>query len=93
MSQLVANAAEGYVYDRVHTRCLYELCSCLPNENLLWVLVGGKDNVEKMTSACIQLSSQARTWFGDEALVDKFLMQCIVFPYACKAVLRKKSTE
>ena len=44
----------------------------------------------KMTSACIQLSSQARTWIGDEDLVDKFLMHCIVFPYACKAVLRKK---
>ena len=47
----------------------------------------------KMTSACIQLSSQARTWIGDEDLVDKFLMHCIVFPYACKAVLRKKQLD
>ncbi|KAL7534404.1 hypothetical protein ACHAXR_005852 [Thalassiosira sp. AJA248-18] len=42
----------------------------------------------KMTSACINLSGQARTWFGDEDLVDKFLTQCVVFPYACKANLR-----
>ena len=42
----------------------------------------------RMTSAVINLSGQARTWFGNEDLVDKFLTQCLVFPYACKAVLR-----
>ena len=42
----------------------------------------------RMTSACINLSGQARAWFENEDLVDKFLTQCIVFPYACKAVLR-----
>lgn len=41
-----------------------------------------------MTSACINLSGQARAWFGDEDMVDKFLTQCILYPYACKAVLR-----
>ena len=42
----------------------------------------------RMTSACVNLAGQARGWFGDEDLVDRFLTQCVVFPYACKAVLR-----
>lgn len=42
----------------------------------------------RMTSAVINVAGQARNWFGDEDLVDKFLTHCIVFPYSCKAVLR-----
>lgn len=41
-----------------------------------------------MTSACVNLSGQARTWFGDEDLADRFLAHCVVLPYAAKAVLR-----
>jgi predicted membrane chloride channel (bestrophin family) len=41
-----------------------------------------------MTSACISIAGQARNWFCDEDLVDKFLTHCIAFPYACKALLR-----
>jgi putative membrane protein len=42
----------------------------------------------RMTSACVNIAGQARNWFADEDLVDKFLTHCIVFPYACKSVLR-----
>ncbi|KAL7479790.1 hypothetical protein ACHAW6_005511 [Cyclotella cf. meneghiniana] len=42
----------------------------------------------RMTSACVNLAGQARNWFCDEHLVDKFLTHCIIFPYACKASLR-----
>jgi putative membrane protein len=42
----------------------------------------------RMTSACVNIAGQARNWFYDEDLVDKFLSYCIVFPYACKALLR-----
>ena len=42
----------------------------------------------RMTSACVHISGQARSWFGDDDLVDNFLTHCIVFPYSCKAVLR-----
>ena len=42
----------------------------------------------KITAACINIAAQARTWFGDEDLVDRFLTYVIVYPYACKAVLR-----
>lgn len=42
----------------------------------------------RMTSACVGIAGQARNWFVDEDLVDKFLTHCIVFPYACKSVLR-----
>eukprot|EP00581_Thalassiosira_minuscula_P001465 CAMPEP_0183748886 /NCGR_PEP_ID=MMETSP0737-20130205/68002_1 /TAXON_ID=385413 /ORGANISM="Thalassiosira miniscula, Strain CCMP1093" /LENGTH=588 /DNA_ID=CAMNT_0025984629 /DNA_START=826 /DNA_END=2589 /DNA_ORIENTATION=- len=48
----------------------------------------------KMTSAIVQLAGQARVWFDDndhEELVDRFLTQCVVFPYACKASLRGNS--
>lgn len=42
----------------------------------------------RMTSACVNIAGQARTWFNDEDMVDKFLTHCIVFPYSCKALLR-----
>ncbi|KAL3795446.1 hypothetical protein HJC23_000804 [Cyclotella cryptica] len=42
----------------------------------------------RMTSACVNVAGQARNWFSNEDLVDKFLTHCIVFPYACKASLR-----
>ena len=42
----------------------------------------------RMTSACVNIAGQVRTWICDEDLVDKFLTHCIVFPYACKALLR-----
>ena len=42
----------------------------------------------RITSACVNVAGQVRTWFCDEDLVDKFLTHCIVFPYACKALLR-----
>ena len=42
----------------------------------------------RMTSVCINLAAQAQEWFVDEELIDRFLTHCIVFPYACKAVLR-----
>lgn len=42
----------------------------------------------RMTSACVSIAGQARNWFNDEDLVDKFLTHCIVFPYSCKALLR-----
>ena len=42
----------------------------------------------KMTATCVNVSGQALTWFADEELLDRFLTHCIIFPYACKAVLR-----
>lgn len=42
----------------------------------------------RMTSALVNLSGQARTWFRDDGLADFILAQCVIFPYACKAVLR-----
>ena len=42
----------------------------------------------RMTSTCVNIAGQARNYFADEDLVDKFLTHCIVFPYACKALLR-----
>ncbi|KAL7548812.1 hypothetical protein ACHAWF_012071 [Thalassiosira exigua] len=45
----------------------------------------------RITSAIVHLSGQAMCWFdeGDEdEMADRFLTQCVVFPYACKAVLR-----
>ena len=43
-----------------------------------------------MTAVYIQLSGQAHNWFGEEDRMDRFLTHCILFPYACKAVLRNK---
>ena len=42
----------------------------------------------KMTATCVNVAGQCLTWFADEELIDRFLTHCIVFPYACKAVLR-----
>jgi hypothetical protein len=42
----------------------------------------------RMTSVCVNLAGQANAWFVDDELIDRFLTHCIVFPYACKAVLR-----
>lgn len=42
----------------------------------------------KMTATCVNVSGQALTWMADEELLDRFLTHCIIFPYACKAVLR-----
>mmetsp|Transcript_37631 Transcript_37631/g.90741 ORF Transcript_37631/g.90741 Transcript_37631/m.90741 type:complete len:413 (-) Transcript_37631:92-1330(-) len=42
----------------------------------------------RMTAACVQIAGQARTFFGDEVLVDRLLLHLVVFPYASKAVLR-----
>jgi predicted membrane chloride channel (bestrophin family) len=36
----------------------------------------------------VNVAGQCLTWFADEELIDRFLTHCIVFPYACKAVLR-----
>ncbi len=42
----------------------------------------------KMTATCVNVAGQSLTWFADEELLDRFLTHCIIFPYACKAVLR-----
>lgn len=42
----------------------------------------------RMTAACVNLAGQSLAWFVDEELVDRFLSHCVIFPYACKAVLR-----
>lgn len=41
-----------------------------------------------MTATCVNVAGQALTWFADDELIDRFLTHCIIFPYACKAVLR-----
>ena len=48
----------------------------------------GRSQWGRMTAACVNISGQSRAWFADEELIDQFLTHCIVFPYACKAVLR-----
>ena len=52
------------------------------------LLTSLRSNWGKITATCINLAGQCMVWFEDEELVDRFLTHLIVFPYACKAVLR-----